>query len=103
VDDGADVQPRRLAEVASLVAVVARHRDDEVVAVDDDLGAGYAEPVDAGGDDLLRLQEGFTSWSGAVRGAGGQGYAGAALQIDAQLGLRLLVSGQKHQQIRTDE
>ncbi len=57
VDDRPDVQPRRLAQVAGLAAVVARHGDDQVVAVDDDLGPGHAEAVDAGADDLLRLVE----------------------------------------------
>ena len=53
VDHRADVQPRRLAQVAGLAAVVARHRDHQVGTVDDDLGPGHTEAVDAGADDLL--------------------------------------------------
>jgi hypothetical protein len=37
VDDGPDVEAGRLAEVSRLAGVVARHGDDEVVTVDDDL------------------------------------------------------------------
>ena len=59
VDHRPDVEPRGLAEVAGLVAVVAGHGDDQVVAVDDDLGTGDAEAVDAGADDLLRLIQRF--------------------------------------------
>ena len=55
LDHRADVQPRGLAEVAGFVAVVSGHRDDQVVAVDDDLRTRDAQPVDAGADDLLRL------------------------------------------------
>ena len=70
---GPDVQPRRLAQVAGLAAVVARHRDHQVGAVDDDLGPGHAEAVDAGADDLLRLVErlagGRASRRGCVRSA----------------------------------
>ena len=69
----------------------------------DHLGAGDAETVDAGADDLLRLGQRFAGGRRSVGGAGGQGDAGSALQVDAQLGLGLLVPGQEHQQIRADE
>src|SRR5690606_36391523 len=42
---------------AGLLAVVAGHRDDEVVALDRHLGAGDTEAVDAVLDDLLRLAQ----------------------------------------------
>ena len=47
------VWPRLRASLPSLPG----HGDDQVVAVDDDLGPGHAETVDAGADDLLRLVE----------------------------------------------
>jgi hypothetical protein len=60
VNNGPNVEPGRLSEVAGLVAVVAGHRDDEIVAVDHDFGARDTEPVDSGADDLLCLSKGFT-------------------------------------------
>src|SRR6202012_5246239 len=57
VDDRTDVQPRGLAEVPCLTAVRSRDRDDQVVAVDDDLRTRDTEPVHAGADDLLRLRQ----------------------------------------------
>ncbi len=103
VDHRPDVQPRGLAEVAGLAAVVARHGDHEVVAVDDDLGPRDAEAVDAGRDDLLRLVERVRRGPRAVGRAGGQRDAGAALQVDAELRLGLLVAGQEDQEVYADQ
>jgi hypothetical protein len=102
-DHRPDEQPSGLAEVTGLGAVVARHRDDEVVPVDDDLGSRHAESVHTRADDLLGLIECLTGGLGAVGGAGGQGDPGAALQVDAQLRFGLLASGQEDQQVNADQ
>ncbi len=68
VDHRPDVQPRRLAEVAGLAAVVAGHGDDEVVAVDDDLGPRHAETVDAGADDLSAPGSARRGWAASRPG-----------------------------------
>ena len=91
--------PRLRASLLSLPG----HGDDQVVAVDDDLGAGDTEAVDAGADDLLRLVQRVAGRPRPVGGARGQRDAGAALQVDAELGLGLLVAGQEHQQVDADE
>ena len=103
VDHRADVQPRGLAEVAGLVAVVARHGDHQVVAVDHHLGPRNAEAVDARGDDLLRLVQRVLGGPRPVGRAGRQCDPGAALQVDAELGLGLLVAGQKDQEVHADQ
>jgi hypothetical protein len=103
VDHRPDVEPRGLAKVAGLVAVVARHGDDQVLAIDHDLRPGDTQPVDAGTDDLLGLSQGFAGGGRTVGGTCGQRDAGPALQIDAKLGLGLLVAGEEHQQISTDQ
>jgi hypothetical protein len=103
VDHRSDVEPGGLAKVAGLVAVVAGHGDDQVLAIDDDLRPGDTQPVDAGTDDLLGLCQGFTGWGRAIGGACCQRDACPALQIDAKLGLGLLVAGEEHQQINTDQ
>ncbi|WP_218640973.1 hypothetical protein, partial [Mycobacterium colombiense] len=48
VEHRPDIEASGLAKVAGLVAVVPGDRDDQVVAVDDDLRTGDAEPVDPG-------------------------------------------------------
>ena len=98
-----DVQPCRLAEVAGLAALITGDGDDEVVAVDDDFGTRYAQTVDAIVDDRLRLVEGVTGGTRTVRRASGERYTGAALQIDAELRLGLLVPRQEHQQVCADQ
>jgi hypothetical protein len=103
VDHRSDVEPRGLAKVAGLVAVVAWHGDDQVLAIDNDLRPGDTQPVDAGTDDLLGLGQGFAGWGRTVGGACGQRDACPALQIDAELGLGVLVTGEEHQQINTDQ
>jgi hypothetical protein len=103
VDDGTHVEPSSLAEIAGLAAVVARHRDDQVVAVDDDLGPGHAESVHAVADDLLGLHERVPGGRRPVRGARRQRDTGPALQVDAELGLGLLVPREEDEQIGTDQ
>ena len=103
VDDGTDVQPRGLAEIACLVPVGSRHGDDQVVAVDDDLRTRYTQSVDPGADDLLRLRQRLFSRPRPVRCPCGQRDPGTALQVDAELGVGLLVAGEEHQQIDADE
>ncbi|OBJ41991.1 hypothetical protein A5620_13600 [Mycobacterium colombiense] len=103
VEHRPDVEASGLAQVAGLVAVVPGDRDDQVVAVDDDLRTGDAEPVDPGADDLLGLRQRLTAGLRPVRGARGQRDAGAALQVDTELGSGPLVPGEKHQQVDADE
>jgi hypothetical protein len=55
VEHRPDVQPCGLTQGASLVAVVSGHRDDQVVAVDEDFGTRDTQAVDPSADDLLRL------------------------------------------------
>ena len=97
--DRAEVQPRRLAERARLVALLAGHRDDEVVAVLHHLGAADAEPVDALVDDLARQVELVGRRRGAGLGARGQRDPGAALEVDAELGRRRAVPGEEDQPV----
>ena len=103
VDDRPDVQPRRLTEVAGLAALVARHGDDKVVAVDDHLGTRHAKAVHAVVDDRLRLDERVAGGTGSVRRAGDERDPGAALQVDAELGFGSLVPREVHEQISTDQ
>ena len=103
VDHRADVQPRRLAQVAGLAAVVPRHGDHQVVAVDHHLGSRNAEAVDARGDDLLSLVQRVLRRPRSVRRTGRQRDPGAALQVDAELRLGLLVAGQKDQEVHADQ
>ena len=103
VEHRPDVEAGGLAEVAGLAAVVPGHRDDQVVAVDHDLGTGDAQPVDPRADDLLRLRQRFPARPRPVGRARGQRDPGAALQVDAELGSGPLVPGQKHQQVNADE
>ncbi len=103
LDDRPDVQPCRLPQVAGLAAVVARHGDHQVVAVDHHLGPGHTEPVDARGDDLLGLVQRVGGRPRSVGRTRGQGHPGAALQVDAQLRLGLLVAGQEDQQVHADQ
>ncbi|BCI89239.1 hypothetical protein NIIDMKKI_44450 [Mycobacterium kansasii] len=79
VEHRADVEPGGLAEVAGLVAVVSGHRDDQVVAVHDDLGARHAKTIDPGADDLLSLVQGLPTRRRAVGCTRGQRDTGAAL------------------------
>src|SRR6201999_1768981 len=103
VDDRTDVQPRGLAEVARFVTVRARDGDDQVVAVDNDLRARNTEPVDAGADDLLCLRERLPRRPRPVGRPCGQCDPRAALQVDAELGVGMLVAGKKHQQVDADK
>lgn len=96
----ADVQTGGLAERASLRTVVAGNGDDEIVTVDDDLGAGNAETVDAGLDDFLSLLETVLTGSAAVRGTSGQRDARSTLQVDAEFRRGRLVSSEEHQGIQ---
>ncbi len=102
VDDRSDVQPRGLSEVAGLAGVVAGDGDHQVVAVDHHLGSGNAKAVDARGDDLLRLVKRVLGGPRSVRRTGRQCDPGAALQVDTELRLGLLVSGQKDQEVHAD-
>lgn len=103
VEHRPDVQPSGLSEVACLAAVVAGHRDDQVVTVDDHLRPGHSQPVDPRADDLLRLCQRFPARGRAVRCARGQRDPGAALQVNAEFGGGVLVPGEKHQQIDADQ
>ena len=94
---GADVEPRGLSEVARLAAVVAGHRDDQVVTTDHDFRPCDAEAVDALGDDLLGLVELVARGSLTVGRPRGQRDAGTTLQVDAELGLWVAVAGEEHQ------
>ena len=98
-----DEQPGGLPEVACLVAVATRDGDDQVVAVDDDLRARHTEAVDAGTDDLLCLVERLAGGPGTIGGARRQRHPGAALKVDAELRLGLLVAGEEHQQVQADQ
>jgi hypothetical protein len=66
-----------------LVAVLTRHRDDQVVSIQDDLCPAYPNAVDPLFDDLPSLVEGVPGWWPTVNGPGGEGHPGAALQVDA--------------------
>ncbi|MCO5556192.1 hypothetical protein L7F22_009736 [Adiantum nelumboides] len=81
----AEAQLRGLAQGAGLLAGVAGDGDDDVAAVQLDLGAADTEPVDALLDDVLRLDQLVTRRWLPVGGAGGERDAGATLQVDAQL------------------
>jgi len=101
-DDLPEAQLRGLAQALRLVALLARNGDDDVVAVEEDLGAADADPVDAPFDDLARLVQGLAGRLAAVGGAGGERDPGAALQVDAQLRGRLVVAGEEHQRVQDD-
>ncbi len=103
VDYRTDIQPRGLAQVAGLAAVVAGHRDDQVVAIDDDFRSGNTQPVHAVADDLLGLIQRLAGGRRPVRSTSGQRDPRAALQIDAELGLGLLVTGEEDQGEGADE
>ncbi len=103
VDHRADVQPRRLAQVAGLAAVVPGHGDHQVVAVDHHLGSRNTEAVDARRDDLLSLVQRVLGRPRSVGGTCRQRDPGAALEVDAELRLGLLVAGQKDQEVHADQ
>jgi hypothetical protein len=103
VNHRADIEPRGLPEVTSFTAVIAGHRDDQVVTVDDHFGARDAEAVDTGGDDVLGLYQRVARRSRSVGGPCGEGDPSPALKVDAEFRLGLLVPGQEHQRVHADE
>jgi hypothetical protein len=66
-----------------LIAVFTRDRDDQVVAVQDDLCPAHPDAVDPLLDDLTSLIQRFPRRRLAVHGAGSEGHPGAALKVDA--------------------
>ena len=92
-----EAQLRGLAQRAGLLALLARHGDRQVGAVQHHLGTADAEPVDPLLDDLLGLHELLAGRFGTGLGAGHQRDPGPALQVDAQLGRGPAVTGEEHQ------
>jgi hypothetical protein len=60
LDHRPEIQPGGLPESASLIAVLPRHRNDQVGPVEHHLSAAHANTVDPLLDDLSRLVEGLT-------------------------------------------
>src|SRR5262249_25101140 len=97
----AEVHLPGLAEALGLVTALARHGDDDLLTVQDDLGATDTDLVDPVLDDLACLVE-LVLVRGALLAARGQRDPGAALQLDTQLGLRLVVTRGEHERIQDD-
>jgi hypothetical protein len=93
---------RRLHQLAQLVGIGgAGHLDDDVAgAVDGDAGLGDAAEVDPLGDDLPGLLHLLAVGRATAGRAGGQRHAGAALQVQAELRMGLLVAGEEHQPVQ---
>src|SRR5699024_10529297 len=98
--DLANFQLRRLAKLPSLVTASSRNGDHQVVAVLRDLGAADAHPVDSGFDDLACLLERLVARRFSVGGLCGERDPGAALQVNAELGIGLSVPGEEHQAVQ---
>ena len=77
----ADREFRRLAQIAGRRRVLARNREHDVASVENDLGTGNTESIDALANDLgcllHRLVVGLTAWH--------ECYPCSALKVDAQL------------------
>jgi len=106
-DHRPEAQLRGLPQRPGLLARVTRHRDGDVVAVEDDLRAAHTQAVDPLLDDLLGLHELVAGRGAAVDRAGHERDPRAALQVDAELRRGLAVAGEEDERVEhgdgTDE
>jgi hypothetical protein len=86
-----------------LVTVLPRHRDDQIHAIEHDLGSADADTVDPLLDDLPCLIKGLAGRWPAVDGPGSEGYPSTALQVDAQLRAGLPTTGEEDQRVQQDD
>jgi hypothetical protein len=98
-DHRAEPELGGLAEVLGLLALLTRHGDDDVVTVEDDLGAADTDAVDTVLDDLAGLVEGVPVRLTAVHGACGQRDPRTTLKVDAELRFGLVIARAEHQAI----
>ena len=101
----AEVQERRSHQLLELVrggGVAGHVHDDVLAALDQDLGLADTGRVDTLGDDAARHVELVLVRRLAVDGLRRHRQANAALQVEAELGLGLVVAGHEDERVEHD-